>query len=55
MRVIDLVRRLLNDERGQTLVEYAMVIALVSVASVVMLGSLSGGINGLFSSVTASL
>jgi Flp pilus assembly pilin Flp len=36
------------DERGQGLVEYALIIALVSLASVVALGFLSGKIQDLF-------
>jgi pilus assembly protein Flp/PilA len=37
-----------RDERGQGLVEYALIIALVSLASVVALGFLSGKINDIF-------
>ncbi|HEY7268717.1 MAG TPA: Flp family type IVb pilin [Dehalococcoidia bacterium] len=44
-----------KDESGQTLVEYALIIALVSVTAVLALGALSGGINGVFSSITTSL
>ena len=38
-----------RDERGQGLVEYALIIALVSLAAVLALGFLSGKINTLFS------
>ena len=38
-----------RDERGQGLVEYALIIALVSLAAVLALGFLSGKINNLFS------
>jgi pilus assembly protein Flp/PilA len=41
-------RRLVGDEQGQGLVEYALIIALVSLASVVALGFLSGKINDVF-------
>jgi Flp pilus assembly pilin Flp len=38
-----------RDERGQGLVEYVLIIALVALAAVVALGFLSGKINTLFS------
>jgi pilus assembly protein Flp/PilA len=38
-----------NDESGQGLVEYALIIALVSLAAVAALGFLSDEINDLFS------
>ena len=38
-----------DEESGQGLVEYALIIALVSLAAVAALGFLSGKINGLFS------
>jgi pilus assembly protein Flp/PilA len=44
-----------RDERGQGLVEYALIIALVSLAAIVALTFLSGKINGLFSKTGNSL
>ena len=44
-----LTRATARDERGQGLVEYALIIALVSLAAVLALGFLSGKINTLFS------
>jgi pilus assembly protein Flp/PilA len=41
-------RRISRDEAGQGLVEYALIIALVSLASVVALGFLSGKIDDIF-------
>jgi Flp pilus assembly pilin Flp len=38
-----------DRESGQALVEYALIIALVSLAAIVALGFLSGKINELFS------
>jgi pilus assembly protein Flp/PilA len=40
--------RKFRDERGQGLVEYALIVALVSLAAVAALGFLSGKINDLF-------
>jgi pilus assembly protein Flp/PilA len=47
--------RLRADERGQGLVEYALIIALVGLASIVALGFLSTKINTLFSKAGNSL
>jgi Flp pilus assembly pilin Flp len=44
-----------DKESGQTLVEYALIIALVSLAAIVALGFLSGRINNLFSRAGNSL
>ena len=42
-----------EEESGQTLVEYALIISLVSIGSIVALGLLSGKINGVFSTIRA--
>ncbi len=47
--------RLRNEEDGQGLVEYGLIIALVAIALVVALGALSGGIGNVFASITKSL
>ena len=44
-----------RDERGQTMAEYAVVLAVITVAIVVTLGLLAGGINSTLSNVTSSL
>ena len=44
-----------DDERGQTMAEYAVVLAVITVAIVATLGLLAGGINNTLSSVTSSL
>jgi pilus assembly protein Flp/PilA len=45
----------IRDEHGQGLVEYALIIAIVSLGAVVALGFLSGKINTLFSKAANSL
>jgi pilus assembly protein Flp/PilA len=44
-----------DEESGQTLVEYALIIALVSIGAIVALGILSGKINDIFGSVSNTL
>jgi Flp pilus assembly pilin Flp len=44
-----------EGESGQTLVEYALIIALIALAAIVALGFLSGRINSLFSKAGNSL
>jgi pilus assembly protein Flp/PilA len=44
-----------ENEEGQTLVEYALILALVSVTAVAALNALSGGINGIFSKIVTDL
>jgi Flp pilus assembly pilin Flp len=48
-------KRRLREESGQGLVEYALILALVSLAAIVALGFLSGKINALFSKAGNSL
>jgi Flp pilus assembly pilin Flp len=44
-----------DSERGQTMAEYAVVLAVITVAILVTLGLLAGGINQTLSSVTSKL
>jgi pilus assembly protein Flp/PilA len=44
-----------RDEEGQTLAEYALILALIAVAVVVVVGLLGGKINGIFSDITTKL
>lgn len=44
-----------REDEGQGLVEYALIIALVSIALVVGLGALTGGIGTAFSKITTEL
>lgn len=44
-----------NEESGQGMVEYALIIALVSVAVILVLGVLSGAIKGVFNKAAGEL
>jgi pilus assembly protein Flp/PilA len=48
-------QELKDREDGQDLVEYALVIVLVSIAAVASLGTLAGKITGVFSAIGADL
>jgi pilus assembly protein Flp/PilA len=44
-----------NSEKGQTMAEYGVVLAVIAVIVVVALTALSGGITGALNNVTAKL
>jgi len=44
-----------NEESGQGMVEYGLIIALIAVAVITVLGFLSGSIQGVFSKATTEL
>jgi pilus assembly protein Flp/PilA len=48
-------QELLSNEEGQDLVEYALIISLVSVAAVVFLPALATAVSATFTAVEASL
>ena len=50
-----LVKKLFTREDGQSLVEYALIIALVAIALVAGLGTLAGGVGDTFDGIVASL
>ncbi len=49
------LRKLFKKDDGQSLVEYALIIALVAIALVVGLGTLQGGISDTFDTIVGSL
>jgi pilus assembly protein Flp/PilA len=53
--VVALLGSLKRENEGQGLVEYALIIALVSVALIGALGLLAGGITDAFDSVIGAL
>jgi Flp pilus assembly pilin Flp len=51
----DLAIRLIRDERGQDLVEYALIVAAVGLALIATVNQLSVAIVSLYSSITQGL
>ncbi len=47
--------KLRKDERGQDLIEYALVVALIALAATTGMNTLASGINGAFTSIAGSL
>lgn len=53
--LLQLIQALKNEEKGQALTEYGLIIALVAVALITILGLLAGGIEGTFQSIIDEL
>jgi pilus assembly protein Flp/PilA len=49
------VKQILEQEEGQDLVEYALVIALIALSATVGMKALASGINHAFNSVSVAL
>jgi len=49
------MKKFFKREKGQSLVEYALIIALVAIVLVLALTSLQGGISNTFTTITSSL
>ena len=49
------IHELIHDEQGQDLVEYALLIAMVSLAAVSGINGLASAIKGVFSHISTSL
>jgi len=55
VQLVGATLNLRNGERGQAMVEYALVLALVAVLCVAALTALNGGISNTLNSVTSNL
>lgn len=53
--MMDLLKRLWKEEEGQGMVEYGLIIALVAIALIVALNSLTGGLTNIFNKTTTTL
>jgi pilus assembly protein Flp/PilA len=53
LKALSAFSSLLSREEGQTMVEYALILALVSVAAVALLNVLGTTVSGVFSKVNA--
>jgi len=55
MRLYLAITALRSSEEGQAMVEYALILALVSVAAVAILSTLGGSVSSIFSEINADL
>ena len=55
LRLQNLVESRDNRVAGQGLVEYALIIVLVSIAAIVTMGALGTTVDGVFTTITGSL
>lgn len=55
LELMTALRRRVAREDGQTMAEYAVVLAVITVATVAVFTALSGGISGAITSVTGIL
>ena len=50
-----LIRRFIREDKGQALVEYALIIGLISIVAIAALSAAGGSIGDMFDSVSNSL
>ena len=55
LKLYIMIQNLISQDEGQDLVEYALIVALLSLAAVAGMKGLATGINGAFSNVTSTL
>jgi pilus assembly protein Flp/PilA len=53
--MLRVIRKFVGDEQAATMIEYALIAALVSVAAVVILGALGTSISNVFSYVNSNM
>ena len=49
------IKTLLSDERGQDLVEYALVVAIIALGATAAMTTLASDINGVFEAIGSKL
>lgn len=55
IRILQSVLAMIRNEKGQGMVEYALIIALIAVALILGLQNLEGGISGTFTKIVNAL
>ncbi len=52
---LEMVKRILRNEKGQGMAEYGLILALVAVAAIAAFSALGGGLSGLLGQVNGNL
>jgi pilus assembly protein Flp/PilA len=52
---MDFIKNFIREEEGQGLVEYGIILGLVSVAAIAVLGTMAGDLDGVFGAINAAL
>lgn len=52
---MEMLKRLWNDEEGQGLVEYALILVLISVVAITVMTAVGGGVNQTFNKIKTAL
>jgi pilus assembly protein Flp/PilA len=55
MKMMNLLKRLWQEETGQDLTEYALLLALIALGAITSMGILAKTINNVFSNASASV
>ena len=53
--MIDIMKKLISDEEGQDLVEYALLLVFIALAAITVLPTLGKAVNNVFSQSASSL
>ena len=53
--MIEIMKRLINDEEGQDLVEYALLLVFLALAAIAVLPTLGSAVNNVFSQSASTL
>jgi pilus assembly protein Flp/PilA len=53
--MMELLKRLWQEEEGQDLTEYALLLVLIALAAITVMGSLGNAINNVFSKASSTL
>jgi pilus assembly protein Flp/PilA len=54
-KALNLIRQLLRDDRGQDLIEYALIFTFVALGAIASLKSISAGVAAVFGTVGTTL
>jgi Flp pilus assembly pilin Flp len=54
-KMVNLLKRLWQEENGQDLTEYALLLALIALGAITSMGILAKTINNVFSNASASI